>query len=58
MERKALIGVALMVVGTAMFIPWISPRSPVQLPVLLVVAAALLTAGTYLVGTSEEGRPV
>lgn len=58
MERKATLGAGLLVVGTLLFLPWATPRSPTQWTILLVVATALVTAGTYLVGTSEEGRPV
>ena len=59
MEWKALIGVAMIVIGTALFVPGVGPSgADALLMATLVVATALLTAGTYLVGTSEEGRPV
>ena len=58
MERKALIGAALIVVGVVMFIPGLLTGTGLLISVGLVLATALLTLGTYLVGTSERGRPV
>ncbi|WP_435124726.1 hypothetical protein [Halobaculum sp. D14] len=58
MNRQVLIGVALMIVGTALFLPSIQPLSSQLTAVALAPAAILLTVGTYLVGTSEGGRPV
>ena len=58
MERKAMIGVAMMAVGVLLFLPGLLIGVGTLVMIGLVVATALLTAGTYLVGTSEEGRPV
>ncbi|ESP88453.1 hypothetical protein [Candidatus Halobonum tyrrellensis] len=58
MESKAMIGAALMVVGTLLFLPGLLIGVETLVMVGLVVATALLTAGTYLVGTSEKGRAV
>lgn len=58
MERKAMIGAALMLVGTALLIPGLLPTTGALIMFVLVLGTALLTFGTYLVGTSEHGRPV
>ncbi|QLG27625.1 hypothetical protein HUG10_08695 [Halorarum halophilum] len=58
MSQQTLIGAALMVVGTLLFLPGVTPGTATVPNVVLVAAAALLTYGTYLVGTSEGGRPV
>lgn len=55
---KGLVGLALMVVGTLAFLPGASPDAGSFGLYLLVPAAILLTAGTYLVGTDGDGRPV
>lgn len=58
-SKKGLIGIALMVVGTVLFIPGISfQNTGVAISATLLAAALLLTAGTYLVGTDVEGRVV
>jgi hypothetical protein len=57
-SKKALIGLALMVVGTLAFLPGVAPTVGPAATWVLVLAAALLTYGTYLVGTSGGGRPV
>jgi hypothetical protein len=59
LSKTELVGVALMLVGTLAFLPGLSPGSGrTTTLVLLPAAAILLTYGTYLVGTSGEGRPV
>lgn len=58
MERQTLVGAALMVVGTLLFLPGAAPGADLLTSAGLVAAAVLLTCGTYLVGTSEDGRPV
>jgi len=58
LSQRGLIGIVLMLVGTAAFFPAVFPggmSSPLDL--LPLAAAALLTLGTYLVGTDVEGRP-
>ncbi|ADQ66483.1 hypothetical protein GL213_04430 [Halogeometricum borinquense] len=56
-SKKALVGLVLMVVGTLAFVP--SALGTASVPVYaLAVAALVLTAGTWLVGTSGDGRPV
>ncbi|WP_363465019.1 hypothetical protein [Halogeometricum borinquense] len=56
-SKKALVGLVLMVVGTLTFVP--SALGTASVPVYaLAVAALVLTAGTWLVGTSGDGRPV
>lgn len=58
MSQQTLIGAALMIVGTLLLLPGVTPGAASVPNVALVAAAALLTYGTYLVGTSEDGRPV
>ena len=58
MNRNVLIGAVLMVVGTALFLPGLNAQFGVVAGGVLVLAAALLTYGTYLVGTSGTGRAV
>ncbi|MFC7096695.1 hypothetical protein [Halobaculum marinum] len=58
MNRNAVIGAALMIVGTVMFLPGVTSQASQLATLALVPAAALLTYGTYLVGTSERGRAV
>ncbi|MFD1633652.1 hypothetical protein ACOZ4L_12520 [Haloplanus ruber] len=58
LSQRGLIGIVLMLVGTAAFFPAVFPGSaPSPLNLLPLAAAALLTLGTYLVGTDVEGRP-
>ena len=58
MDTKVLIGAVLMVVGTLILLPATTPGAAPIPNVALAPAAALLAYGTYLVGTSESGRPV
>lgn len=58
MNRNVLIGAVLMIVGTALFLPGLNLEFGIVAGSILVVAAALLTYGTYLVGTSGTGRAV
>jgi hypothetical protein len=57
-SKKSIVGAVLMVVGTLAFLPSIAYGTPPVVSYALVPAAGLLTVGTWLVGTSEEGRPV
>jgi hypothetical protein len=57
LSQRGLVGVALMIVGTVGFLPVLTPGSSIP-DVVLVVAATLLTVGTYLVGTDVSGRAV
>ncbi|KAB1185837.1 MULTISPECIES: hypothetical protein [Haloferax] len=57
-SRNALIGMALMVVGTLAMLPALLPNAAQVTSYALVLGAAALTYGTWLVGTSEDGRPV
>lgn len=58
MNRNALVGGLLMLVGTVLFLPGLGTQASQLATVALLPAAALLTYGTYLVGTSEGGRAV
>jgi hypothetical protein len=58
LTQRGLIGIVLMIVGTAAFYPTLFPGTTLSVDLTAVVAAALLTLGTYLVGTDMDGRPV
>jgi hypothetical protein len=58
MNRDVQIGGVLMLVGILLFLPALRPDSPQFWTYVLVPAAALLTYGTYRVGTSGSGRAV
>lgn len=58
MKQQAMIGAVLMVVGTVLFLPGLFTNASQLATLALLPAAALLTYGTYLVGTSEQGRAV
>jgi hypothetical protein len=57
LSQRGLLGVVLMIVGTVAFLPVLTPSSTLS-ALILVAAAALLTLGTYLVGTDVSGRAV
>lgn len=57
LSTRSLAGIGLMVLGTAMFGLGLIPSFS-ALSALLAVAAALFTAGTYLVGTDVPGQVV
>jgi len=57
LSQRGLLGVVLMIVGTVAFLPVLTPSSTLS-TLVLVAAAALLTLGTYLVGTDVSGRAV
>jgi hypothetical protein len=56
--KRSLIGIVLMIVGTAAFLPTVLPGTTRTIGLAAALAAALLTIGTYLVGTDVDGRPV
>lgn len=56
--KQALVGAVLLVIGVALFLPWIAPGTGTVGNIGLAIAAVLLTVGTLLLGTSEGGRPV
>lgn len=58
MDKPVAIGAVLMLVGTVLFFPSLAPQSGSLASWALLPAAALLTYGTYLIGTSGEGRSV
>jgi len=58
LTQRGMIGIVLMIVGTAAFLPTVFPGTTRIVDLIAVVAAALLTLGTYLVGTDMDGRPV
>jgi len=52
------IGIALFVVGGLLFIPSLLWQEGLLTYSILLIAAVLLTTGTYLFGTSGTERPV
>jgi hypothetical protein len=56
--KRSLIGIVLMIVGTVAFLPTVTPGTTQTIGLAAFAAAALLTVGTYLVGTDVDGRPV
>ncbi|MFB6123715.1 MAG: hypothetical protein ABEJ78_09695 [Haloferacaceae archaeon] len=57
LSGKGTIGVILMAIGAAAFLPTVVPTAGTTTYLLAVVATALLTVGTYFVGTDVGGRP-
>jgi hypothetical protein len=58
LKTRSIIGIVLMIVGTVAFLPSVFPGTTRTVDLTAVAAAALLTIGTYLVGTDTDGRPV
>jgi hypothetical protein len=58
LTQRGLVGVLLMIVGTVALLPGTSPDATTLLTWILLPAAALLTLGTYLVGTDVRGQAV
>jgi hypothetical protein len=52
-NTRVLVGLALILVGSLLFVPAMLPNTSVLFTYALVPAALLLTAGTWLVGTSD-----
>ena len=57
-DTRVLTGLALILVGSVLLVPAILPNAPALSTYALVPAALLLTAGTWLVGTSGESAAV
>ena len=57
LSGKGMVGVLMMVVGSVAFLPTLGAGAGTTSYVLAVVATALLTLGTYIVGTDGGGRP-
>jgi len=55
-STRVLAGVALIIVGSLLLLPGVAPNTAQIFTYALVPAAALITYGTWLVGTSE-GAP-
>jgi uncharacterized membrane protein len=55
--QRSFIGLVLLVAGTVAFLPAVFPGTSLTIDLLPVVATALLTIGTYLIGTDVEGYP-
>lgn len=57
LSQRSAIGIVLMIAGTAAFFPPSFVSASGSMSYLAVVATALLTIGTYLIGTDVEGYP-
>lgn len=57
-EHKGTVGLVLMVLGTLAFVPALFPNAEGFSSYILLPAVVVLTLGTYLVGTTNDGRPV
>lgn len=58
MNKKTIAGAVLLLVGTLLFVPSVYATTEFLWTLALAPAALMLAAGSYLVGTSEGGRPV
>jgi hypothetical protein len=57
-SSRVPVGIALIVVGSLLFLPAIFPGTSQLFIYALAPAALLLALGTWLVGTSEDGATV
>ena len=57
-DTRVLTGLALIIVGSVLFVPAVLPNASRLSTYALVPAALLLTAGTWLVGTSGDSTVV
>ena len=57
-DTRVLSGLALIIVGSVLLVPAMLPNAPTFSTYALILAALLLTAGTWLVGTSGETAAV
>lgn len=57
-SSKMLAGVVSLVVGTGLLVPGVVMGTGLLVNLGLAVAALLLAAGSYLVGSDVDGRPV
>jgi Ca2+/Na+ antiporter len=57
-SSRVLVGIALIVVGSLLFVPAVLPTASQVFVYALAPAALLLALGTWLVGTSEDGAAV
>jgi hypothetical protein len=57
-DTRVLTGLALIIVGSVLFVPAVLPNASRLSTYALVPAALLLTAGTWLVGTSGDSTAV
>ncbi|MFB6252431.1 MAG: hypothetical protein ABEI27_12250 [Halobellus sp.] len=57
-DTRVLSGLALILVGSVLFVPAMLPNASAFSTYALVPAALFLTVGTWLVGTSSESSPV
>jgi hypothetical protein len=57
-SSRGVQGLALMVVGSLLFLPAMFSGTPPLVNWVLVPAIVVLTVGTWMVGTDMDGRPV
>ena len=57
-SQRSIVGVVLILVGTALFLPAVIPSTGGFVLVALVAGTATLVVGTYLVGTDVKGQVV
>lgn len=57
LSTRTLVGIALILVGSVLFLPATGVTATGIATVLLAPATIILTAGTYLVGTDVKGAP-
>jgi len=57
-STRVLVGIALIIVGSLLFVPAAFPSSSRLFVYALAPAALFLALGTWLVGTSEDGAAV
>jgi fucose permease len=57
-DTRVLVGLALILVGSVLFVPAVLPNTSQLFTYALFPAALLLTVGTWLVGTAGESSPV
>jgi len=58
LSTRGQMGIALMIVGSLAFLPAVFPQTGLLRSALVLVAAVVLTYGTWLVGTDTKGRAV
>jgi hypothetical protein len=58
LSTRGQMGIVLMIVGSLAFLPAVFPGTGILRTALVMVAAIVLTYGTWLVGTDTRGRAV
>ncbi|MFB6126611.1 MAG: hypothetical protein ABEJ79_04855 [Halolamina sp.] len=58
LSQRSIVGVVLILIGTALFFPAVTPSTGQFVLAALSVGTAALVVGTYLVGTDVKGQIV